>query len=268
MMQQTIDTSASTFTCGLDLGQSQDYTALAIIQKVERIITPEIPPRLERVEHAPHIPERVRRLGLPMPAGLPTVVEERVMHPGQRGETRSEYHVRYLHRFELGTSYPDIIAHTLALLNYPELRGRVVLVLDRTGVGRAAYDLFAEAKTRAPIIPITITGGDVATRDDDGSGGYHVPKKDLASLLAILAQARPARLQFVPSLLLTDIVKAELANFQVKINARGHASYEAGDTAGGLWRDGAHDDLVLSCALGVWYAEHIGGSGPRFRFFD
>jgi hypothetical protein len=49
------------------------------------------------------------------------------------------------------------------------------------------------------------------------------------------------------------VLQAELSNFRVTVNATtGHDSYGAGPA--GSWRDGEHDDLVLSCALACWYA--------------
>jgi hypothetical protein len=46
----------------------------------------------------------------------------------------------------------------------------------------------------------------------------------------------------------------ELDNFKAKINpATGHDSYGAGAD----WREGNHDDLVLSIALAVWYGQEI-----------
>lgn len=40
----------------------------------------------------------------------------------------------------------------------------------------------------------------------------------------------------------------EMTNFQVKISQAGHDSY-------GAWREGTHDDLLLSVALACWAAE-------------
>ena len=43
-----------------------------------------------------------------------------------------------------------------------------------------------------------------------------------------------------------DVLVKELLNFRVKINiSTAHDSYEA-------WREGDHDDLVLSVALSCW----------------
>ncbi len=50
---------------------------------------------------------------------------------------------------------------------------------------------------------------------------------------------------------LKDTLVKELLNFRVKINiSTAHDSYEA-------WREGDHDDLVLSVALACWAGERF-----------
>jgi len=198
----------TTYYAGLDLGQSNDYTALAIIEQVE---LPKGEPRTVRIEHPAKIPWMRRRMSEPGPMersllGLddseyqrvhggsmkpwPTIVEERVVQDS--GGT--EYHLRHLERAELGTSYVDIVAHVLSLLDTPPLRGQTTLLVDRTGVGRGVYDLFARSETRATVIPITIHAGDTVTREMDGSGGYRVSKRDLVGCLQVLLQQQRLRI--------------------------------------------------------------------------
>ncbi len=45
----------------------------------------------------------------------------------------------------------------------------------------------------------------------------------------------------------------EVLAFKVKITANAHDTYEA-------WREGVHDDLVLSVAMAAWFGEHGRGS--------
>ena len=89
------------YAVGLDLGQAQDYSALAV------------------VEHAGRSRDR------------PLLV-------------------RHLHRWPLGTAYPAIVADVAATLAAPPLPAGAVLAIDRTGVGRAVFDLFAAAAIRPP----------------------------------------------------------------------------------------------------------------------
>ena len=269
----------SEFYAGLDLGQAGDYTALAIL---ERVTVKVGEPRVERIEYPPEIPEALKRIGLMGPlqralsgvddteyqavhgispflaAQLPTIVEERIVQ-----DTAAEYHLRHLERPELGIPYPQIVAHVLGLLETPQLRGKVTLLLDRTGVGRAVYDLFAQGRTSAQIIPISITGGNTVARDEDGSGGYRVPKRDLVGVLQVLLQS--GRLRIAEGLPLGQTLAAEMLNFKATISASGHDSYAAGSADGGMWREGAHDDLVLAVTLPCWYVESV---GQQWTFAD
>jgi hypothetical protein len=130
------------------------------------------------------------------------------------------------------------------------LRGRwphplVKVIYDRTGVGAAAGDVMEEAGIDAPLIAITIHGGDVVSGDDHH--GYRVPKRDLVSSTAVVMQAR--RLRIAKSLALAPVLAEELAGFKMKFNAAtGHDSYES-------WREKDHDDCVLAVAMGVWFGE-------------
>ena len=153
-----------------------------------------------------------------------------------------EYHVRHLERPKLGTPYPAIVERVKALMNSSQLAGRTLLVVDKTGVGGPVVDMFKKAGLRP--IAITITGGSSV---NTGDGGYHVPKRDLVTNLQVLFQT--GRLRVAAELPEARTLVEELLNFKVKINVKtAHDSYEA-------WREGVHDDLVLSVALACWYAE-------------
>src|SRR5262249_43592397 len=112
------------------------------------------------------------------------------------------------------------------------------------GVGRAVVDMIRRARPRATIRPITITAGhDVAP---DGAG-WHVPKKELVSVLQVLLQSH--RLQVARVLPLASKLVKELESFRVKITAHANETFEA-------WRERDHDDLVLAVALAAWVGEH------------
>jgi hypothetical protein len=57
------------------------------------------------------------------------------------------------------------------------------------------------------------------------------------------------------------VLRKELTNFKAKISLSGHDSYGAGSGTD-EWREAPHDDLVLSVALGIWYAEHEAAGFP------
>ena len=140
----------------------------------------------------------------------------------------------------------------------------VDLVVDATGVGRPVVDLMKESGLRPK--GIMITGGDSATYDSR-TGFFYVPKRDLCMGLAVCVQQarftyprdfciwdpnpRPTADEIAkgatPTGTFEDFIN-EVQNFKVKISvATAHDSYEA-------WR-GQHDDMVLSAAMGVWWAE-------------
>ena len=74
-----------------------------------------------------------------------------------------------------------------------------------------------------------------------------MPKRDLISAPLVLMQN--GQLLIADALALKDTLVKELLNFRVKINiSTAHDSYEA-------WREGDHDDLVLSVALACWAGE-------------
>lgn len=211
------------FNIGLDLGQANDYTALAIIETVKIAVG------------EPHFALKHTGYG---------VSEQRVQ------ETRTEYHLRYLERLELRTPYPRIVKHVSAMGEGAPLNGDGCLMIDYTGVGRPVVDLFRDADLRTKIVPVTITGGDTVTWEH---GGYRVPKRDLVTALQVLFQQQ--QLKIANGLPHAETLRAEILNFKAKISLSGHDSYEAGATgAAGEWREGAHDDLVLAVALACWHA--------------
>ena len=184
----------SRFFLGLDLGQAQDPTALAIAERLETL----------------------------------------------EGRTAG-YHVRYLERVSLGTSYTSIATHVRDLLGRDPLRDHGYLVVDATGVGAPVVDLLRR-EGLSPVA-VTITGGDTVTRDGTA---YRVPKRDLVSRLQVLLQS--GRLKIADAIPDARLLVEELLAFRVKITVTAHDTYEP-------WRERAHDDLVLAVALACWYGE-------------
>src|SRR5215211_2381582 len=79
--------------------------------------------------------------------------------------------------------------------------------------------------------------------------GFSVPKVDLVGAPLVLMQND--RLHVAESLKLQPTLVKELLNFRRKININtSNATYEA-------WREGDHDDLVLSLALGTWAGQNL-----------
>jgi len=166
------------------------------------------------------------------------------------GDDKPVYHLRHIERPQLGTPYPRIVARLCELVTTPEINDRYLIVADATGVGAPVVDLLHEASLA--VAPVTITGGDAPVCID---GHWRVPKRDL--VFALLAALQTDRLKVAAGLDLGPLLVNELLNFKVKISAAGHDSYAA-------WREGVHDDLVLSAALAVWHAERVGAATIRF----
>lgn len=150
-----------------------------------------------------------------------------------------------LKRYELGTPYAVIVRHIVDQLHRPEFSPKCRLVLDASGVGRPILEQFRTATRGLPhaeVWAITITGGNTCT--PVGPREFNVSKVQLVG--AIHSAMGLQRITVPPRLPYADVLKAELANFQVRVTASANEVFAA--------REGTHDDLVISVALPVWLA--------------
>lgn len=180
------------FTIGLDLGQSRDYSAAVV---TERVLMPS-----------------GRYVGWRDEYGRVATGPQPVEH----------FQVRHAQRWQLGTPYPAIVEAVGELLGTEPL-GEAILVLDATGVGRGVVDMFNEAYHAGKLgrwwpVPITITGGQEAH-------GLNVPKQDLVA--ALQAPLQLGRLKVAKGLPAGDLLEKELLAFRAKITSAGNATYEA-----------------------------------------
>jgi hypothetical protein len=202
------------FVVGVDLGQSADPTAIAVIEAVSGVMD--------------HGSDYERHTGQPTK------------------QTASErLNVRHLERLLLGMSYPAQVAYVQDLMARAPLCGDVSqrpaqLVVDESGVGRPVADLFNAAGTK-PIC-VTITAGLETTAQ--GLRRYHVAKTALISTLD--ARLHTGELRFAAALQEAGAMKEELLDFRRHVSASGRYSYQARATA--------HDDLVLAVAIATWWA--------------
>jgi hypothetical protein len=181
------------FTMGVDLGQTNDFTALSVLSSREDIPDFSLP-SLKRLQR-----------GRPYPEQVQVVIE------------------RY-ERLKAMTSLPD----------------EIKIVVDRTGVGRAVFDLFVLAEL--PVVGITITGGNQVIAEQDGTG-FRVPKRDLVGCVKVLLQQNALKIS--GQLAEAKILQSEMQNFTYKINDNANDIYG---------RENQHDDLLLSVACASWYA--------------
>ena len=138
----------SDFFVGLDLGQSQDFTAVAVV-------------------------ERAEIAGVWDAAAFAYATESAVR-------------LRHMERVPLGTSYPEVVARVGKVMRSAALaKGRRHLVVDATGVGLPVVDLLERADLPCRIWPVTITGG---VSEGLSKSTYRVPKRDLIIGLQVRLQ--------------------------------------------------------------------------------
>lgn len=141
-----------------------------------------------------------------------------------------------LERVPLGTPYPVVVERLKRLTQRLDLRGRVQVVVDATGVGSPVVEAMRGTGLGAQVTAVTITGGAAEThRGLD----YHVPKQDLMIGLQMLldkGELRIARKTGEAG----PLVK-ELVNMRSQTGVRGRVRV-------GAEALGEHDDLVMAVA--------------------
>ena len=230
---------ATRFFVGLDLGQTQDFSALVVLEHV-----PSKPGATPRHRDQTFALRHIERF--PLGTSYPRIVADvgdLVSRPPLAGACRIALDATGVGRAVVDI-FRDAGQRTRARsFDFPP--GTVVSTSLAMAISRQAT--VSPPVIAAPIAAITITGGDQVTRDGRDT---RVPKRDLVGVVQALLQT--GRLKIAPDLPLTATLTAELMNFRATISAAGHDSYGAGQD----WRDGNHDDLVLALALAVWDAQH------------
>lgn len=192
----------SSFFLGCDLGQARDFTACVALERID----------------TPADPHEKR----------PTKWNKRIKVCG-------------ITRLERETPYPLQVQQVGEFFRrLPTGHRRTELIVDRSGCGRAVYDLFKQGGLKP--VGVTITGGESETRDDDG--GWRVSKTELVSVITALLHRQD--LDIPNDHPLAPTLVQELRDFKVGFTAAGTATFAA--------RQGAFDDLVLACAIGCWRA--------------
>ena len=142
-------TTERSYIAGLDLGQANDPSALAIVEVLKQ---PDAKPG-QRF-HALEDMKFTSRLGL-----------------------------RHLERLPLRMPYPAQADYVTQLLHTAPLAGNTELVIDATAIGRPVSDIFKRVGRRP--VNITITSGDGWSNVE---GGFHVSKLILISQLVHAVQ--------------------------------------------------------------------------------
>jgi hypothetical protein len=148
---------------GLDLGQSRDFTALAVVEYAETRGD------WDAVTFA-HRVETVLRL-------------------------------RHVERVPLGTGYPEIVERVAEVMRSEALRGHSELIVDGTGVGRPVVDLLRNRGMKCWVRPVIVTGG-LRETEEGGYYGVPKRDLVLGLQVAVQSGALKiaAGLQFGPAL--------------------------------------------------------------------
>jgi len=181
---------------------------------------------------------------------LATAEQSPAVEPTPR--RRFQYAVRFLKRWELGTSYVQMAKDAAALFGRAPLTWSW-LAADYTGVGRAVVDQLRAEKVPAHLRPVLITAGDKVTEDEWGA--VHVPKRELVATTVALFQS--GLVKIAPGIPEADRLRKELALFTAKVSRR------SANEQFGTWADGQHDDLVLALMLALWLGERYGGGNVK-----
>lgn len=151
--------------------------------------------------------------------------------------------VIHLERLPLRMNYPEQMEHVASLLR--RLPGRYFgpdLLFDMTGVGRPIVQM--SRRVGLHPIGVTITAGNAETRDPDEYQDWRVAKLLLVSRLQ--SAMHEGILRVSPHLKEGAVLKSELQDFRATFSETGYARFGA--------REGAHDDILLALAIGVWWA--------------
>lgn len=152
------------------------------------------------------------------------------------------FHLRHLERMPPGSSYARVVARVEEI---SRSLARPDLVIDATGVGQAAIELFKAARLGPTVV--TITAGDEVTEQWPC---FRVPKRDVISTAQVLLQTE--RLKIARDLPNAQLLLRELQSFRMNVDLKRTSDSLA-------WREGANDDLVLALAVGLWLGERRPG---------
>jgi hypothetical protein len=214
---------------GVDLGQAQDFSAVAVVEVGERA-TDRTYRQNGRVWNVPE----------------------------------ATYKVQRLLRLDLGTSYIQVAARIAEIVaglwtwEY-DLRKRGAMTpyepglpwdiwADATGVGRPVMEMLTNTlqsspKTdRARLHPVVFTHGDRLTRGAYEGTGDVLGKAFLVSRLQVLAQSDPPLLRLPPRDKEAAAMMQELKDYRIKVDEDANDRY-------GAFTTGAHDDLVTALGL-------------------
>ena len=171
------------------------------------------------------------------PRGIPN-------HLNQTPTYQSKYALRYTHRFPLNVKYETVLERVYDLQQSPQLLNKNHLIVDSTS---SVYTVQTMQSRGMNPIGIWYSHGNMAKKH---LLGYTVPKEELINTLNMVFQSRRMEIP-AENPYLQQILK-EFEHFVSKRTEHGNMTYEAA-------KESIHDDLVVSLAQAVWYAEKMYG---------
>jgi hypothetical protein len=169
------------FFIGLDLGKRLDYSAIAVVERWEKVA------RGFDYFAWRHTEDRTRGL-----------------------------QVRYLERIHLGTPYTEVVRRVGEVVERLRERGKCRLVVDATGVGMPVVDMLRSANLGCELTPLLITSG---AEQHYGDGVWHVPKLDL--LAGVQAALESGDLRLVRQMKERATLVQELVDVRVRARESG-----------------------------------------------
>ncbi len=169
------------------------------------------------------------------------------------GRRETHYLVRHLERLPLGTPYPAVADSVTRIADRVRARtgARPTVFVDATGVGQAVVDLLRGQVRSGEVVAVWFTAGGRRTERRDPSGRrVSLGKAFMVSRLqAMLGGGR----LHLPKTAEADALTRELLNYELRVDANGHAR-------AGAFRVGTHDDLVTAVGLAV-QVDSLPGTG-------
>ena len=219
--------SPQRYSVGVDLGQANDPTAVAVLEKT---IAPPETAMFSPVGASPR---------------------DRLV------EGSTVYDLVYLKRPKLGTPYDTIAARVADLICELEPTGafgeigQVSLCVDGTGVGRGVVDMLRTEflgrpqKPRMDFRAVSVTGSNTSLKRPERAHGYwSVPKKDL--VFPAVAAFQQGKIRIAKGIKDRGALVNELKNYRRTTNiATGNMVFEP-------WRESDHDDLLFAVCLSLW----------------
>jgi hypothetical protein len=178
-----------------------------------------------------------------------TITPER----GDEGDDFNRYDVRALVRFPPGTDFPEIRYYAREMARNLPMPNETHLLLGLGGVGPDVLGYFRRDPAPYEAIEGLLLENGAGNGVASPGGVVRVGKRNVVAATQVAMQTQ--RLVFAAGLELREEAVRELLHFKMR-----PPSVSTDELA---WRERASDDLVLSVAGGVWWADRRSWEQPE-----